>query len=80
MDLKTAREAVGWTQQKLEAESGVVQQQISRLERGEIGRVSLHDTRRILRALHRAGLKGLTLDDVFPATDAPAADVKERAS
>lgn len=76
MTLKDAREAIGWTQQKLEAESGVMQQQISRLERGDIGRVSLVDVQRILRALHRAGLKGLTADDLFPAP----AEASERAS
>lgn len=76
MNLRAAREALGWTQQKLEAESGVVQQQISRLEKGEIGRVSLDDARKLLKALHRAGLKGLTSDDLFPESES----LKERAS
>lgn len=66
MTLKDARAALGWSQQKLEAESGVSQQQISRYETGEIERVGLDQAQRIVKALHRAGLKGLTLDDLFP--------------
>lgn len=69
MNLKDARTALGWTQERLAHESEVVQQQISRLEKGQIGRVSLDDTRKILKALHRAGLKGLTADDLFPAAE-----------
>lgn len=75
MNLKEAREALGWTQQKLEAESGVVQQQISRFERGDIERVSLVDAQKLLKAFHRAGMRGLTTDDLFPSAVA-----KERAS
>jgi len=66
MTVKDARVALGWTQQKLAAEADVVQQQISRLERGEVSRVSLTDVRKIVRAFHRAGLKGLTADTLFP--------------
>lgn len=69
MNLKDVRDVLGWTQERLAAESGVVQQQISRLERGEIGRVSLDDTRNILRAFHKAGLKGLTADHLFPSEE-----------
>lgn len=69
MTLKDARKALGWTQETLAAESSVVQQRISKLERGEIGRVSLDDTRKILRALHRAGLRGITADDLFPMAE-----------
>lgn len=66
MTLRDARKALGWTQQKLEAESGVKQQQISELETGQIGRVSHESVQRIVRAFHRAGLKGLTADELFP--------------
>lgn len=73
MTLRDARTALGWTQEKLASEADVVQQQISRLEKGQIARVSLDDTRKILRALHRAGLKGLTADDLFPFVEAERA-------
>lgn len=36
LTLLEAREKKGWTQQKLEAESGVNQRNISKIERGEI--------------------------------------------
>lgn len=74
MTLKDAREALGWTQQKLAAESGVVQQRISQLERHEISRVSWSDVRKLLRAFHRAGLTGLTAETLFPD------EMEERAS
>jgi transcriptional regulator with XRE-family HTH domain len=73
MTLKDARRALGWTQQQLEAASGVKQQHISDLERGEIGRVSYEAVSKLLRAFHKAGLKGLTADDLVEES-------KERAS
>lgn len=66
MTLRDARKAVGWTQQKLQAESGVKQQHISDLENGQIGRVGHDAVQRIVRAFHRAGLKGVTADELFP--------------
>lgn len=67
MTLKDARLSLGWTQERLAAASGVVQQRISQLEKGQIRRISLEDTRKIMRALHRAGLKGLTDRELFPS-------------
>ena len=72
MTLKDARAAVGWTQVRLAKESGIVQQQISRLENGIIASPSLHCARRLWKALHRAGLKGVTLDDLFPCEERKA--------
>lgn len=69
MTLKEARTALGWTQQKLEAESGVKQQQISELENNKIETVSHASVVKILRALHRAGLKGLTAEALFPVAE-----------
>lgn len=72
MTLKDARKALGWTQQKLEAESGIKQQVISALETGDVQRVSLDAARDIVSTLQRAGLKGLTLDDLFPRAEKSA--------
>lgn len=36
LTVKAARDAKGWTQEQLEAESGVNQSTISKLERGEV--------------------------------------------
>lgn len=74
MTLKQAREAVGWTQVKLAEASGVVQQQVSRYENGTIANPSLREARKILRALQRKGLKGLTYESLFPSI------VEDRAS
>lgn len=53
MQLKTAREAKGWTLERLAAESGVHKSTISRLERGET--LPMHGT---AHSLERAlGLK-----------------------
>lgn len=67
MNLKDARKAANWTQAQLSTASRVPQQKISLYENGRIGRMSLQNARKILKALHRAGLKGLTYDDLFPA-------------
>lgn len=66
MTLRDARKALGWTQQRLAAEAQVAQQQISELENNQIGRVSHEAVVKIVRAFHRAGLKGVSSDDLFP--------------
>lgn len=66
MNLRQARLALGWSQPKLAAKSGVRQQTISELERDTIRRASHDSVVRIVTALQRAGLKGVTADDLFP--------------
>lgn len=68
MTLKQARQALGWNQEALAKESGVPQQRISLLERGE----AQEDARKILNTLHRAGLKGITFDDLFSVDEVRA--------
>lgn len=69
MTIKAARTALGWTQTELADKSGVPQQRISLLERGRIERVSYRDVVLIVRAFRKAGLKGVTAEELFPVTD-----------
>jgi transcriptional regulator with XRE-family HTH domain len=66
MNLKQAREALGWTQEELSRRSGVGQQHISKLEKGRIERISYLTVVRIVRALRKAGLAGVTAEKLFP--------------
>lgn len=68
MTLKEARTALGWTQQELSAKSGVGQQRISSLEKGEIGAISHETVQRLVRAFNKAGLKRLTGMQLFPVS------------
>jgi predicted transcriptional regulator len=66
MTLREARRLLGWSQTHLARRSGVKQQQISILELGEIERVAWMDVSRLVTALQRAGLKGITAEELFP--------------
>lgn len=72
MDMKSARRALGWTQQQLAEKSGVPQQAISKLENGKIGRVSYEAVVRIVRAFRKAGLHGVTAEELFPLPNGDA--------
>lgn len=69
MRLKDARRALGWTQQELSRRSGVRQQDISKLERGSVHRISYTTVVRLVRALRKAGLAGVTAEELFPVLD-----------
>lgn len=69
MNLKGARTALGWTQQELAAKAGVTQQLVSRLERGQTDRVMYSSVVKIVRALRKAGLSGLTQEALFPVPE-----------
>lgn len=49
--LRAAREQRGWTQERLEAESGVAQATISKIERGDVGNPSSHTVEKLELAL-----------------------------
>ena len=73
MTLSEARIALGWTQQRLEAESGVLRQTISAIERGSFERVSYESIAKLVQCLQRAGMKGLSAEALFPiSTDRTA--------
>lgn len=66
MTVREARRALGWTQMELAATSGVDQRHISALELNKIDAVSYVTVAKIVRAFHKAGLKGLTAEELFP--------------
>jgi predicted transcriptional regulator len=74
MDLRTARSLLGWTQQHLGKKSGVSQRIISAIERQQEQGLKVNtDYKNVIcltRALRKAGLSGVTLDDLFPISDA----------
>jgi transcriptional regulator with XRE-family HTH domain len=69
MNIKAARKALDWSQSELARRSGVAQQRISQLERGDYVFVSYRDVVRIVRAFRKAGLKGITAEELFPVND-----------
>jgi transcriptional regulator with XRE-family HTH domain len=76
MTLREARRLLGWTQQEMARRSGVKQQQISIFERGELERVAWPDVANLVMALQRAGLKGITAEELFPVE--PAVPTEQR--
>jgi transcriptional regulator with XRE-family HTH domain len=69
MDLRHARQALGWTQQELAAKSGVPQQIISRIERGKTERLAYRSIVKLVRTLRKAGLVGITQESLFPIAE-----------
>lgn len=67
MDLKTAREALGWAQTKLDAKAGLTPGTTQQIESGRIANPSWRVVDALTRALQRAGLKGVTAHDLFPS-------------
>jgi transcriptional regulator with XRE-family HTH domain len=66
MTMKDARKLLGWSQTHLARRSGLSQQMVSYLETGQIKRVAWTDVSRLVMALQRAGLKGITAEELFP--------------
>lgn len=64
--LRSARTHLGWMQRDLSARSGVPQQTISRLENGEYLDTAYQTVVRVTRTLRKAGLRGVTLEKLFP--------------
>lgn len=65
MDLRTAREALGWSQLKLDRKAGLTKGTTSDLECGRIRNPSFSVVVAVIDALRAAGLEGLKVEDVF---------------
>lgn len=76
MTLRDARTLAGMTQEKLASLAGTTATTIYDIESGRNARPSHETVVRIVRALQRAGLVGITWDQLFPV-DEPTADAKE---
>lgn len=64
--IRAARELLGWTQDKLGLEAGLVRNTVATLERGKV-RISPESRARVLEALRKAGVRfvdGLDVDGV----------------
>lgn len=66
MTLSAAREALGWTQTRLAKEVGVSVSTIHDLESGHSKDPGYQLVMRVVQALKRGGLAGITAEDVFP--------------
>lgn len=71
MTLKQARELVGLSQAQLAEQSGVQKSSIADIETHRVAPENVaHGTIvRLVRALQRAGIPGLTTDQIFPVAE-----------
>lgn len=69
MDLKEARRLTGLTQTRLAELAGLQQTTIYDLEAGRNRRPSHEAVTRIVRALQRSGLAGISAEELFPVPD-----------
>jgi predicted transcriptional regulator len=67
--LKQAREALDITQVQLDQLAGVRAGTTWEIESGRSKRPAFDTVTRIMRALNRSGLKGVTADTLFPVDD-----------
>jgi DNA-binding XRE family transcriptional regulator len=65
--LKQAREALGWSQAKLDSKAGVPRSTVSDIERGKNANPSIDSAFRLTSALRKGGLKGITVEQLFGA-------------
>lgn len=72
MTLKDARRLAGLTQAQLAAAAGLRLTTISDLELGRNRRPAHEIVVKVVRALQRNGLAGVTTDDLFPVPDDPS--------
>jgi len=69
MTLREARDLAGLTRDRLAKAAGTTTTTIYDIETGRSVHPSHHLVVRIVRALQRAGLAGLTIEQVFPVAD-----------
>lgn len=73
LTLRHARELLGdLTQSALEDEAGVARGTVHDLEMGRNKRPSYETVTRVVRALRRLGLAGVTAEQLFPIAEAEA--------
>lgn len=75
MDLRKARQLAGINQGRLAELAGLDQGAISDIECGRNKRPAYEVVVKIIRGLKRAGLIGITADDVFPVPDERESEV-----
>lgn len=73
MTLEQARKLLGWTQTRLAREAGEHISTISDIETGRNARPAYVVVMRIVKAVQRGGLQGVTPEDLFPV---PKGEVK----
>ena len=66
MTLEQARKLLGWTQTRLAREAGEPISTVSDIETGRNSRPAYVVVMRIVKALQRGGLNGITPEDIFP--------------
>lgn len=72
MSLEHARGLLKWNQSQLAREAGETHGNIRDLETGKNARPSYVLVMRIVNALRRGGLTGITPEEIFPVTERPA--------
>lgn len=80
MSLRDARGLLSWSQARLADESGENKSAIADLEQGRNLRPAYVLVMNIFRALQRGGLKGISVEDIFPLPTPPAAKSRRTAA
>lgn len=71
MTLAEARDVLGWTPERLAAESGANASTIRDIEAGRNKRPAYVVVMRIVAALQRGGLAGVSAENIFPVPALP---------
>lgn len=74
LSLERARLLAGLNQRDLDRLAGLAKGTIHEIENKRNKRPAYETVVRIVRALQRAGLKGITAEEIFPVADVPAPD------
>lgn len=72
LTLLEARQLLGWTQARLADEAGIKTTAVSDIETGKTKNPGYTSVMRIVSALQRGGLAGLTAEDVFAVPESEA--------
>lgn len=69
LTLRNARDLAGLSQRQLARRAGLKFSQISDYEQGRVRRPSHDFVVRVIRALRKSGLAGVTAEQLFPVSD-----------